>query len=159
MQWFCSLIIYEWVYAINPTTLQSIQFVEVLNGFCWVVLHLLSHALPVGTACSSGGFRWLRIICKELAPKIQIIIRAFLSVPPRKLFTYPWWVTHSEVSWLVSPFGLKPFYIDTPPPSQLELILTRRDIRDGSAALEPVPRWELVVSAPIRPALATTSCY
>ena len=138
MQWFRSLIIYEWVYAINPTTLQSIQFVEVLNGFCWVVFHLLSRALPVGTACSSGGFRWLRIICKELAPKIQIIIRAFLSVPPRKLFTYPWWVTHSEVSWLVSPFGLKPFYIDTPPPpSQLELILTRRDIRDGSAALEP----------------------
>ena len=89
MQWFRSLIICEWVYDINPTTLQSIQFVEVLNGFCWVVLHLLSHALPVGTACSSGGFRWLRIICKELAPKIQIIIRAFLSVPPRKLFTIP----------------------------------------------------------------------
>ena len=121
----------------NNTSIHSICWS--LTHIEWVLLSCIALAFTcIGTACSSGGFRWLRIICKELASKIQIIIRAFLSVPPRKLFTYPWWVTHSEVSWLVSPFGLKPFYIDTPPPpSQLELILTRRDIRDGSAALVP----------------------
>ena len=32
VQWFRSLIIYEWVYDINPTTLQPIQ--HILNGFC-----------------------------------------------------------------------------------------------------------------------------
>ena len=57
VQWFRSLIICEWVYDINPTTLQSIQFVEV-QRIEWVLLSCIALAFTcIGTACSSGGFR------------------------------------------------------------------------------------------------------